>query len=106
MNITPDYIDGIKTILNNPSEYNFDYLPFKDCFVESDTVTPKHILANQYLNYLNNSAVNKFIVYLLMDSEFGFCHGKADTGEAGYKLKISPQVLAKTIKDVFTATIF
>lgn len=105
MTITPEFIEGVKTILNNPSDYKFDYLPFKECFVESETITPKHILANQYLNYLNNSNVNKFIVYLLMDDAFGFCDGKADSGEAGYKLKISPAVLAKTIKEVFTSPI-
>ncbi len=106
MKITPELVESFKEILNNPSKYNFDYMPFKDCFVDSDIITPKHILAEQYMNYLNNSAVNKFIVYLLMDAEFGFCHGKADSGESGYKLKISPVILAKIIKHVMTAPVF
>lgn len=29
MNITPEFVDGVKEILNNPSKYNFDYKPFK-----------------------------------------------------------------------------
>lgn len=106
MTVTPEFIDGCKEILNNPSKYNFDCLPFKECFVEDEAITPKHILANQYLSYLNNSNVNKFIVYILMDDAFGFCHGKAPNGDAGYKLKIAPQILSNLIKDVLTAPVF
>lgn len=105
MNITPEFIEGCKTILNNPSEYNFSYLPFKECFVKSEIITPKHILAEQYLNYVNNSAINKFIVYLLMDAAYGFCHGKATNGDAGYKLQIAPSIQAELIKHILTSPI-
>lgn len=105
MTVTPELIDGYKEILNDPVKFKLPYKPFKECFVESDTITPKHVLAGQYLNYMNNSALNKFIIYILMDDAFGFCHGKAANGDAGYKLKINPKILSELIKDVLTKDI-
>ena len=106
MTMTPEYVDGIKVILNNPKEYNFDFKPFKDCFVESEIVTPKDVLAKQFLNCWNNSALNKFLVYLLMNDVFGECTEKAENGSLGYKLQTHPDIIALLIKDVMTTQIF
>ena len=70
---------------------------FKDCFKESDTVRPAHLLCEDFKKERTDwegIAGFKMMVYILLsDPEKGFPHlrGKAESGDFGYKLEFVKQ---------------
>lgn len=87
MELTSEAIDAYKTIMENPSQYGFSFRPLVDCFVGSDDATPKHILFNEYLAYIQKP-LPKVIFYIIMDQLYP--QAKAPTGEFGYRIKFKP----------------
>lgn len=88
MELNPQVIDAYKQILSNPSEHGFDFKPIKDCFEKSEKVTAKHILFNQFIEYIKKP-LPKLIFYILMDEIFGVCNGKDESGNLGYHLQFN-----------------
>jgi hypothetical protein len=72
--LTPEVIDLYKDFLVNPGKHNLSYRPITECFEKSSTVTAKHILAKQYMDYLNRP-LPKVVLYIIMDQVFGQCDG-------------------------------
>ena len=88
MILNPQTIDAYKELLLNPSKYNLDFRPITDCFVKSDNVTAKHILAKKFTDYLNKP-LPKVILYIVMNQVFGQCDGKDTDGYLGYHLQFT-----------------
>ena len=88
VNFSREYMDAHRTILSNPGQYNFPFKPFKDCFAQSDTVTAKHILAEQYIKYIDKPVI-KLVVYVLMNEIFGEPFLKDSKGNLGYSLTLN-----------------
>lgn len=83
--LTPEVINAYKTLITNPKEHGLEFKPLTECFEKSDLVTPKHILAKEYLDYIQKP-LPKVILYIIMDEVFGICDGKAESGDLGYHL--------------------
>lgn len=90
MELNPQVIDAYKQILLEPSKYGFDFTPLKECFEKSEVVTAKHILFQQYGEYIDKP-LPKVIFYIIMDEVFGFCNSKDEKGDLGYNLKLTSQ---------------
>ncbi|KKN15085.1 hypothetical protein LCGC14_0989600 [marine sediment metagenome] len=86
MNLNPETIGAYKELLLNPSKHKLDFKPITECFEKSDDVTAKHILAKEFIDYLNKP-LPKVILYIVMNQVFGQCDGKDSSGNLGYHLK-------------------
>lgn len=84
--INEETIAAYKEIICNPRNYGFAFDSIKDFFIKSETVTAKHILANEYLNHMN-LPLPKVILYIVMNELFGECNGKDEKWNLGYYLK-------------------
>ncbi len=60
--------------------------PFKQCFNESESVTAKHVLWEDFVK-ATGCQIPKIFGYLTMDEVFGQCTGKDSQGYAGYHLQ-------------------
>lgn len=56
-------------------------------FEDSENVTAQHVL---YKNFVDQYGmiVNKFMMYVLFDTAWGNCTGKAEDGSAGYHKRV------------------
>lgn len=81
-----EVIEAYKTLLTQPGANGLSFKPITECFEKSETVTAKHILAKQFLTYLDKP-LPKVILYIVMDQIFGLCDGKDSNGYLGYHLK-------------------
>lgn len=89
--LTPGHVSAYKEILTNPEKNGFDFRPITECFIESETVTPKHELFNVYIDYLQKP-LPKVMFYIIMDDLYGNLAGQAINAEGkpgclGYKLE-------------------
>ena len=83
-------VAAYKEALLNPAAHGLPIRPIKDCFEKSETVTAKHILAQQYMDECNGN-LPKIFCYIVMDDVFGLCDGKDADGLLGYHLKFIPK---------------
>lgn len=88
MELNPQTVDAYKTLITNPKENNLPFDSITDCFDKSKDVTAKHILAKQYIDYIDKP-LPKVILYIIMDQIFGQCNGKDANGDLGYYLKFN-----------------
>lgn len=88
MKINPETINAYTELLLNPSKHGLDFIPLTDCFKKSDTVTAKHVLAKQFIEYLGKP-LPKVVLYIIMDNVFGQCDGKDPEGHLGYYLEFN-----------------
>ena len=88
LSLTPEVVASYKEIIMNPEKYEMPFIALDKCFEKSDTCTPKHILAKQYLDYMGRD-LPKVILYIIMDEVFGHCNGKAEDGSFGYFLQFT-----------------
>jgi hypothetical protein len=86
MEISEESIAAYQTILTNPAEHGFTFKPLDECFEPADEATPKHILFQQYVDYIN-APLPKFFFYIIMDRKHQ--QAKAPSGDLGYKLKLA-----------------
>lgn len=86
--LNPETIDAYKTLITKPKENGLPFDAITECFDKSETVTAKHILAKQYIDYIGKP-LPKVILYIIMDDLFGQCTGKDKNGDLGYKLKFN-----------------
>jgi len=86
MNLTPDAVNAFQSLLTEPKQHALPFESITDLFVKSDICTAKHILAKQYMEYLQRH-VPKVILYIIMDNVFGQCNGKDAEGSLGYYLE-------------------
>lgn len=93
MELSYSSIEAYKKLLTNPTNYGFEFKPIQECFEKVEEVTPKHILYEQYMEYLKKP-LPKVVFYIVMDELFGDRIGK--TGDKGiykcylgYKLKLN-----------------
>ena len=90
--LTPAVIRRFTDFLVNPHEYNFDYKPLKECFVEGDHYEPQHLLYQQYVDYIQKP-LPKVVFYIIMQEQFPEYFGKDDRPgtrhDLGYKLKLN-----------------
>jgi hypothetical protein len=83
-------IEAYERLVCNPSVYQLKFRSIKECFVESNEVTAKHILAGEYIRN-ETPLLPKLICYIIMDNIFGQCDGKDANGNLGYHLKYVPR---------------
>lgn len=83
MNLTPALVANFKKVIMDPAANDLPFKPMKEYFQKSETVTAKHILAQEYMKIVN---IPKLILYIIMDEEFGQCDGKDESGALGYHL--------------------
>lgn len=93
MELSYNAINAYKTLLTNPKNHGFEFKPIQECFEEVEEVTPKHILYEQYIEYLKKP-LPKVVFYIIMDDLFGNRLGKTDNKGLykyylGYKLKLN-----------------
>lgn len=86
--LTPELIDRYQSWLTDPKAHNLPFEALHECFEVADTVTAKHILAEQYIKRINRK-IPKIIIYVIMDREFGECDGKDENGFLGYDLRLT-----------------
>lgn len=84
--LNPQSVDAHVKLLSDPKSYSLPFRPIKECFVKSETVTAKHILAKQFIEN-EVPALQKIFCYIVMDKVFGLCDGKDEKGNLGYHLK-------------------
>lgn len=93
MELSKESVDAYKELLENPEKYGLEFRPLKECFESSDQVTPKHILFEQYIEYLQKP-LPKVIFYIIMDEVYGNLIGRKDEKpkDLGYKLTFKKQI--------------
>lgn len=84
--LNTESVAAYKEALTNPSKHGLPIRATQDCFIKSETVTAKHILAKQYMDECNGN-LPKIFCYIVMDQVFGQCNGKDKDGLLGYHLK-------------------
>jgi hypothetical protein len=85
--LSPGLVAAYKELLTNPEKNGFDFRPITECFREIETVTPKHILYERYLEYLQKP-LPKVIFYIIMDELYRHLIVKdEETKYLGYRLK-------------------
>ena len=89
MEINEQSIAAFETILNNPKDHGFSFMPLSEIFIEAEKPTAKHILFNQLIDYIQKP-LPKIFFYIIMDKMHRV--GKADDGNLGYFLKLNPVV--------------
>lgn len=74
--------------LTNPAAHNSKLPALADCFITSETGTPKHILYTEYLKYIDRvpEHLPKVFFYIIMDNLYSQI--KCQSGELGYPLII------------------
>lgn len=88
MNLTPEAVNAYKELMTNPAPHGLSFKPLAECFEECEKVTPKHILYERYLEYLQKP-LPKVIFYIIMDELYGhFIAKDEDTKNLGYRLKL------------------
>ncbi len=86
MELSPQAVDAYKKLIETPSEFGFDFKPLKDCFIQTDNATPKHILFEQYVDYIKKP-LPKIMFYIIMDGIYP--QAKAPNGDLGYLIKFN-----------------
>ncbi len=86
LELSPRSVDAYTKLLTNPAEYKLPFQPIGKCFVKSDKVTAKHILAKAYMEHVGPN-LPKLMCYIVMDAVFGICNGKDEQGRLGYYLE-------------------
>lgn len=92
MVLSEDTINAYEELMTNPTVHGLDFKPLKECFRETETVTPKHILYEQYLELIQKT-IPKVVFYIVMDDAYGHLIGheileNGKHGCLGYKLEI------------------
>lgn len=88
MILTPQLIESYKELLTNPKEHGLPFEPITEVFEKVDTVTPKHILYVNFMDWFKRD-LPKLIFYIIMDDLFADRIDKDPiTSNMGYKLKI------------------
>lgn len=88
MNLTPESVNAYKELMTNPASHGLSFKPLAECFEECKKVTPKHILYENYLEYLQKP-LPKVIFYIIMDELYEHLISKDEnTGYLGYRLKL------------------
>jgi hypothetical protein len=88
--LNEESIAAYKELMTNPTVHGLDMKTLKDCFRETENVTPKHILFEQYRDLIQKP-IPKVIFYIIMDEVYGHLIGKdvhENGGCLGYKLEI------------------
>jgi hypothetical protein len=90
--LNEESIAAYKELMTNPTVHGLDMKPLKDCFRETENVTPKHILYEQYIELIQKP-LPKVMFYIIMDEVYGNLIGKevlenGKHGCLGYKLEI------------------
>jgi len=86
-------VAAYKELMTNPESHGLtDMKPLKDCFVEVEQATPKHVLYNQYVELIGKP-LPKVIFYIVMDEIYGKLidytfNALGVHGDLGYKLSI------------------
>jgi hypothetical protein len=95
--LTNETIDLYKGFLTEPGKYGCTYAPIDEVFEEFDGCTPKHILFDEYVKYINKP-LPKVMFYIIMDELYNHlsCTEKYDGntnrhGCIGYRLKLKQQ---------------
>lgn len=68
--LSPGLVAAYKELLTNPEKNGFDFRPITECFREIETVTPKHILYERYLEYLQKPLPKDMIIAKELDVLF------------------------------------
>ena len=84
-------VEAYQRLVCNPSVYNLQFRSITECFIKTEEVTAKHILAGQYIKN-ETPLLPKLLCYIIMDNIFGQCDGKDQDGHLGYHLKYIPRV--------------
>ena len=91
MELSKESVNAYKELIKNPQKHGPDFNPLSECFQASEKVTPKHILFDEYVKYLQKP-LPKVIFYIIMDEEYGDLIGKdEESGNVGYKLTLKKQ---------------
>ena len=86
MELNENSIAAFKTILTNPLKYGFSFKSIIDCFDKTEEATPKHILYNQYVEYIQKP-LPKIFFYIIMDEMYE--QKKAANNDMGYMVKLN-----------------
>lgn len=92
MQLTPELVAAYKEALQHPEKLQLDFRPIEECFVNSETVTANHVLAQQYLDY-TAKGIPKVIFYIIMQQLYGMPMWNDPEGHAGYYLIFNPELL-------------
>lgn len=88
MVLSPETVNAYKELLTNPQKHGLKFKPLNECFEETKEVTPKHLLFEAFLDYLQKP-LPKVIFYIIMDELYPHLTGKDETTkDFGYRLKL------------------
>lgn len=87
--LNPESVKAYTTLLKDPKAHGLPIRPLADCFENTDTTTPKHLLFKDYQQEVGAN-LPKVFFYIIMDNEYGNKIAKADNGDLGYLLKFKP----------------
>lgn len=91
MELSKESVNAYKELLKNPKKHGLDFNPMSECFEISDKVTPKHLLYEQYVQYLQKP-LPKVMFYIIMDEEYSDLIGKdEESGNIGFRLTFKNQ---------------
>lgn len=86
MILNQETIDAYTELLMNPNKHGLNFKALNKCFENSDKVTAKHILYEQYIQYLKKP-LPKALFYIIMDKLYP-SQGKDEHGYFGYYLRL------------------
>lgn len=88
MVLSPETVNAYKELLTNPQKHGLQFKPLHECFEEIEEVTPKHLLFEDFANYLQKP-LPKVIFYIIMDELYFHLIDKDEkTNNLGYRLKL------------------
>lgn len=88
MVLTPGIINAYKELMINPTLHGLSFKSLSECFEVCEKVTPKDILYEQYLAYLQRP-LPKVVFYIIMDELYWHLVAKdEETKDLGYRLKL------------------
>lgn len=86
--LCPESVAAYKELMLTPEKHGITIPPLKECFIDSNEGTPKHILFNEYLTKIDNRPLPKIFFYIVMDDLYRIV--KCSDGNLGYAVKIKP----------------
>ena len=92
MELNEATINAYKTLIIKPKENGLPFESLTECFEKSDKITAKHILARQFIDYIDRP-LPKAILYIIMDEIYGPCQGKDENKDLGYYLKFKQKYI-------------
>lgn len=90
ISLNPESVAAYKELLTNPAANKLPFKVLSEIFKESDVCIPKHILFKQYIDRIK-APLPKIMFYIIMDDVYAARIAKAETGELGYKLELTPE---------------